>query len=348
MTGPWGYRVLLLAYPAGDRRDELLDTVTATGRTVPSWREVPNLLRHGLRARLGRPGGTAVVVAALLVALTSGYFAAAGADRLAWEAVPELPTGAELDEITGTVFPGLPVAGERYGDGLFHDVMDRGGLGGHDEDFEFAGYGFSPDGGFVKGDYREWTSAAAGRLSAAGWQVREIVPIGATDIATGALEESGRSLWASREGLTLELETETTVVGTPPGSFDVIAEVKRLPPWFVTTAGLAGWFAGALLGWLVFGWACRRTEAAGSTVRVLASGAVTVALAMLLPLSLYGVFAFTYLSAVEQTPFQPFWGFSATYGYGCTGAGLFLWLAALLLAAFAGRSPAPGPAVDRS
>jgi hypothetical protein len=148
----WRYRQLLRAYPSGARRDEVIDTLLMAGRATPTWREAANLLGHGLRARLGRPASRTVVAVALLTALTCGYFAAAVSTRLAWEAVPDYPAGARLAEITGTVFPGSAVAGDRDAGGLFHDPDGaRDGLEPFGEDFTYAGYSFGPAGSYVAG-----------------------------------------------------------------------------------------------------------------------------------------------------------------------------------------------------
>jgi hypothetical protein len=66
------YRRLVQIYPRGRRRDELLDTLiacAAPGRRRPAPREVANLVYHGARARLGRPGSRGIVVLAWLIAL---------------------------------------------------------------------------------------------------------------------------------------------------------------------------------------------------------------------------------------------------------------------------------------
>ena len=52
----------LLAYPRAYRREraeEIMATVVESGRSGP--RVVANLVRHGLRARLGRPASRTVV-----------------------------------------------------------------------------------------------------------------------------------------------------------------------------------------------------------------------------------------------------------------------------------------------
>jgi len=344
------FRRVLRAYPQGPRRDELLDTLLAA-QVTPGPRIFLNLLRHGLRARLGRPASRLVVVTAVLVALTTGLGVAAIAARLAWTAVPDYPSGARLAEITGTVFPGAPIDGRRSTDGLFLDVSEPSpaavALRGHDEDFEFASYEFAPATQFVAGGYREWTDAAAARMEADGWTVRDIEPTGATIIATGQLDDSGREFWAIRDGLTLHFVAETAVVGTPPGSFAATATLARLTPAWVTAAAGAGWLLGALAGWLLTGFVSRRTEWATPGARAAAHGTAGLALVVALPGTLMGTLGLV----VEPfrhgaMGYKPFWWLSLTYGFACTWLAALLGLAAVGIAMIAGRREARAAAAE--
>jgi hypothetical protein len=345
------YRRLLWAYPPGRRRDEVLDTLmeaAPAGRTRPSMRETLNLLRYGLRARLGRPAKPSVVVLAVLVALFTGCAGAGVASRLAWNAVPDYPSGTALAEITGTVYPGVPTEGQRTGDGLFEDVMEPSTvqvlLQGHDEDFGFAQYEFGP--GFMKGDYREWTNATAARMEAAGWEVHDLGPTGATWIATGELDESGRSFWAKRDGLAIDVSSETDVVDTPAGSFFSTATMARFTPWWVTALGGVGWLLGFLVGWLLTGWASRRTEEATGAVRSLTREPAVVALLLVTPQAVLATVAFLLEPFQTTTPVAPFWSLSVTWGYSCNLLAVALFVLSLFVAAFGGRT-GPDPLVDR-
>ena len=261
-------------------------------------------------------------VVAALVALVAGFFLAAAGSRLAWEAVPDFPAGAELAEITGAVYPGLPVEGRRTADGLFFDPMGDGGPpAGYGEDFQFATYDFGPRDAFLTGDYRTWADETARRLTGAGWTVREVRPLGATVIATGELDESGRLVVADRDGLSLEVEADTAISDTPAGSFFSATTVLRLAPWYVRVAALAGWPAGAALGWLLVRWA-------GPAGR-LTTGFTVAALALLLPGTLAGVAGLVLSVRPGSAELQPFWALSLTWGYGCTALGLVLGLVAL-------------------
>ncbi|GLY95314.1 hypothetical protein [Actinoplanes sp. NBRC 103695] len=344
------YRLLLRAYPPGPRREELLDTLLAVGR--PSVAENLDLLRHGLRARLGRPASRWVTVVAVLVALTTGYAGAALAARATWNAVPDFPSGAAMAEITGTVFPGLPVEGDRSDDGLFLDISEQSFAGqlasGRNEDFQYVTYDFGPAGGnYVAGRYRPWTDAAAARLEAAGWTVRDVSPTGNTWIATGELDESGRGIWAIRDDLSIEFEA-STITNTdrmPAGSFYASATLMRLPPWYVTAAAAAGMLLGAFLGWLLTGWVSRRTERSATAPRVAGHTLAALALLVTLPQTLFGVFAMVVEPLRLGTPFQPFWGMSLTYGYGCVLLGLLLSLLCVATVAFGAR-PATDPVTE--
>ncbi len=349
-----GYRLLVRAYPPGRRRTELLDTLIEAAppdRRRPTVRETANLLRHGLRARLGRPGGRGVVVLALLFALVGGFAGAAAANRVVWEAVPGFPAGAELREINETIFPGLQPVSEPNGDGLFFDPMQRSAgevlLWGLDEDFEFSDLFLAPPGGFIAGDYPAWTNAARDRLVAAGWQVTEVSPTGATIIATGELDETGRVFQATRDGLALEVNTETNVVDTPAGQFYASAEMDRLTPWYVSLAGLAGLLLGALGGWLGTGWVSRRTEGAGPVVRSLTREPAVLALVLLTPPALIGVLGLGREAFTSDPPGQPFWSLSLTYGFGCSMLGILLLILSAVVALVAGR-PAVGSVAEPS
>lgn len=341
--------MLVRAYPAGRRRGELIDTLAEAGRRRPGGREAANLLRHGLRARLGRPRSRGVVVLAFMIALVTGFGGAAVAARVAWEFVPDYPTGTALAEISEAVYPGLSPRDQPPSGGLFFDVSERSAaevfLAGHDEDFAFATVELTPADGFVKGDYAAWTEQARGRLVAAGWQVSDIWPTGPTMIATGELEQSGSAFSATRDGLSLSVDTTLDVVDTPSGSFWTTAVLDRLTPGYVTAAGVGGLLVAGLLGWLVVGWASRRTEWAGPVVRSLTREPTVAALVLLFPQSLLGVLGLGLEPFADSPPVQPFWSLSLTWGWGCTALGVLLLVLAVVVARFAGRT-APDPVME--
>ncbi|MEV6635894.1 hypothetical protein AB0M54_34600 [Actinoplanes sp. NPDC051470] len=342
------YRRLLRAYPKGPRRDELLDTLLAAappGRPRPTPAETLDLVRHGARARLGRPAGRWVVVTAVLVALTIGYAGAAFAARITWTAVPGYPTGARLAEITGTVFPGAPIDGYRSDDGLFLGISEQSFTEqlflGRDEDFEYATYDFGPVGGnYVPGEYHRFTDEAVVRLERAGWTVHDVWPTGNTWIATGELDESGRAFWATRDGLSMEFEA-STIINTdrkPPGTFYASATLTRLPPWYVTAAAAVGLLLGAIVGWLLTGWVRRHTERSTPGARAVSHTTAGLALIITLPQTVFGVVAMVAEPLATSPPFQPFWSLSLTYGYGCVLLGFVLSLIAVVTAALGARA----------
>jgi hypothetical protein len=350
------YGRLLRAYPQGRRRTELLDTLmeaAPAGRTRPTVRETINLLRYGLRARLGRPASRGVVVLAVMIALTTGFAGAWAAERAMWETVPDYPSGAALTRIEDAVFPGLRATGERDAGGLFTDVSERSRstagvlLYGHDEDYGFARLELSTPDGFVTGDYRSWTSAAQARLRADGWKVGPGVPTGGTVIATGKLDESGRAFSATKGALGMSFQSETDVVGTPAGKFYATAELDRITPWYVSAVAYLGLLIGALLGWFAVGWVSRRTEHARGAVRALTRESVVVALILLFPQALLGVAGLVFESISDSPPGSPFWSLTLTYGFGCGWLGLLLLAVSVIVAVVAGR-PQPDTVVEAS
>jgi hypothetical protein len=271
-------------YPPGPRRDELLDTLlmgAAPGRSRPTAREVADLLTHGPRARLGRPGSRGVVVLAVLVALVSGFAAAALAARLTWETARPLPTGAEWVRIHVLVAPGV-VPTEAYRDGPV--IKTSGG----ETDYGAAS-AYLPH--TAEGhDFVAYTNGVAQRLTAAGWQVNELYPIGYEVIATGEKVHDAYRLVATRDGLVLRLE-DSSFAGDPENFGGLELAVSRAQPPWVTAASVAGWMFGAAIGWLAVGWASRRTRdnaLATAGVVVLAS----IALLLLAPATLFGTLGF--------------------------------------------------------
>lgn len=339
------YRRLLRAYPKGPRRTELLNTLMEAappGRGRPTARERVNLLRYGMRARLGRPASRGVVVLAVMLALITGFGGAWVAERVMWPTVPDFPAGAARAHLAETVFPGLGATGERDSGGLFYDVSGRSNstagvlLYGHDEDYGFSTLTLTTADGFVAGDYHTWTEAARARLRADGWTVGASDPTGGTWIATGELDETGRAFSATKGGLGMDFQAETDVVDTPAGKFYATAELSRITPWYVSAVAYLGLLAGAMLGWFATGWVSRRTEHARGAVRALTRESVVVALILLFPQALLGVAGMVGESISDSPPGSPFWSLTLTYGFGCG------WLGVLLLALAAGAAVLAG------
>jgi hypothetical protein len=347
------YRRLLWAYPPGPRRAELLDTLLEAapeGRNWPTLGERANLLRHGMRARLGRPGSRGVVAAAVLVSLAMGFLGAAVAHAIALTGAPALPQGAALAEIQDSLFPGLAPWAEQEGDTLTDlgrpTTVTEMLLHGHTADFSYATVTIGPGQRFIAGDYADWTDQAAARLVAAGWEVGELAAVGSTDPESGEAVPDGTWLRARRGDLTMELNTSTAAVDRPAGEFDVNAVIRRFPPRSATWTALGAGVPAAMLGWLIFGWASRRTDGADLRVRLLTREPLVVALAIISPLSLSGLAGLVSEALRLGAPARPFWAFTVTWGYGYALFALSLCLLALIVAVVAGWSR-PAVAADR-
>jgi hypothetical protein len=289
------YRRLLRAYPAGPRRHELLDTLldcAGPDRRRPTAREAANLLRHGLRARLGRPGTTAVVVFATLIAIATGFVGAAAANRLAWSAAPALPTGAAADRLTGVAFPGLRV----WGGGDAATFMPE-------PDGENIRYGYADYWVRHTPQTRDVAAYSAGvrdRLAAAGWHIgAEPAP---DPLAAAPDDPRNRMFWATRDHLRLEYSAAYWP-DHPRYASDGFVEFRLSRTESPLTAGaaVAGGLLSALAGWLLTGWVSRRTErwpGVGGLLGVVAA----VALVLLLPALLL-----TLNAVVGDPAVTPFW-----------------------------------------
>jgi hypothetical protein len=332
------YRRLLSVYPRGPRRDELLDTLleaAPAARRWPTARASMSLLRHGARARLGRPGGIAVVVFAVLVALAGAGLGAVAGARLGWEAARPLPSGAEAQRLTATVFPGMTVWGG--GDAaLFVRTNDGEGI-----QYGYADY-------WVKHtpatrDVHTFTQAVRDRLQASGWQIRsDVVP----DLEPGEQgdeqkERFTRTFWATRDDLALHF-SDFYWPGRAATQSDGAAlfHLSRTEPPWVAPAGVLGALLGALIGWVLTAWVSRRTE--GSRPATLFAAAATgFVLLLLLPILL--LVCLDLILGGQKTPQgqpeQPSWAALLTLGHGLTKTAGILALAVLIVAAWPRRRP---------
>jgi hypothetical protein len=216
-------------------------------RTRPTVREAAGLVRHGLRARLGRPASTAVVVLATLVSLACGLLGAAAAARVGWAFAPALPAG---DSLGATVFPGLRV----WGGGDAEPFVPS--ADGETTEYGYADYWVNNFGGTR--DVRAYAEGARDRLAAAGWEIRGDV-FYEEDVASDTPIRTAE-FWATRDGLVL------SYTGTHWGnraSYDsdgaASFTLSRSAPAWLAVAAVAGGLLGAPAGWLLTGWASRRT-----------------------------------------------------------------------------------------
>lgn len=282
------YRRLLCCHPRAYRRARgeemvgvLLDAVPP-GRTRPTPREAVDLLRHGLRCRLGRPASRTVGVWATLAAVICGLFTAAAATRVAWETSRPQPDRAEAVALFAEVFPGHRLGDVEPAAALFTFYSQPLRLRNLDQVL-------FPDGGEYQQGETLLTAAGAPpapaertvadterRLREAGWQLYEPMVTGdsgCTDKWCASVVRYTQTTVLARRG---DTALRVTITSPPQGvSSYLVVTMNRTAPPAVLPAGLLGGLLGAGLGWLVFGWASRRTEAAHP-----ARGAVTVLFAV--------------------------------------------------------------------
>jgi len=276
------YRRLLLCYPRlyrQDRGDEIVATfldLAPLGRTRPTIREAVNLIRHGLRCRLGRPNSRSVVLWAALTAIVWGLFIGAFATRLGWQTARPLPTRAEATELFSGML-GRDATGHVGVDpALF--VIYGSPLGSHNLDLLV-----SPDAGeyqpgratvSLEGpsevDHRDLVDSTRAWLNANGWQVSDVDMRNSVDCAS--CDESTLpkkavfSAWRGDDVVQLEISLGSRPPPPPkPGvtNYDqtyAFIELTRSSPAAVWPFGAAGVLLGTLCGWLTFGWVSRRTE----------------------------------------------------------------------------------------
>jgi hypothetical protein len=283
--------MLLLCYPRQYRRsrgEEIVATfldLAPPDRTRPTMREAVNLVRHGLRCRLGRPRSRSVVLWAALTATVWGLFTGAFATRLAWESARPLPTQAEARE-------------------LFTQILGRDSADAYVDPAMFVIYGqplgwnnldtlLSLDGGeYQQGratvalngpmdvDHEDLVHSTRAWLQANGWRVADVDIRNSVDCANASCDESTlpkKAVYTARRAddvLAFEvslgdLRTLPPKPGVPDSNIQTyfFVELTRASPAAVFPSGAVGALLGMVFGWLTFGWASRRTEGrAGPTV----------------------------------------------------------------------------------
>ncbi|MEU8608893.1 hypothetical protein AB0C29_12920 [Actinoplanes sp. NPDC048791] len=157
-------------------------------------------------------------------------------------------------------------------------------------------------------DVGGYLTGLAQRLQEQGWHSVDIVPTAPIDRSGARLNDS-QALFARNAHLVLWVE-DGHDASTPQGRLDI--HVHRTEPPWISVLTFAGGLLGALLGWLLFGWASRRTEhrRAATTAAGLAVvlGMALLAPALSLGLIFLNVFSGDYLSKV------PFWAALAPTG----------------------------------
>ncbi|MEU4690663.1 hypothetical protein [Actinoplanes sp. NPDC023714] len=277
------YSYLLRVHPPGPRRAEMLATLLECAppeRVRPTGREIFNIIGYGLRARLGRPASTAIVVLAVLASLAAGLLGAAVAARVGWHYAPALPSGAASQELGATVFPGKRV----WGGGDAETFVESGD--GEQTIYGFADYWVKHDD--TTRDVLAYAEGARDRLAAAGWDVHGDVTHESEAGSESSIDTAG--FWATRDGLVL---TYTGVLWgeRAPWDSDGAASfqlTRSAPPWLATVA-VAGGLLTAAFGWLLVGWASRRTEDDPARAGVAATAGWTAVLLTLLSALLGGL-----------------------------------------------------------
>ncbi|GAB3957313.1 hypothetical protein GCM10027614_72440 [Micromonospora vulcania] len=104
-------------------------------------------------------------------------------------------------------------------------------------------------------------AVARQRLTDTGWRVYDPQVTGGTTCAdklcATPLAFTETALVARRGDTILDASVSSQTAAE--GSY-LSVELHRAPPWAVVPAGVLGVLLGAVAGWLVFGWASRRTE----------------------------------------------------------------------------------------
>jgi hypothetical protein len=257
-------------------------------------------------------------------------------NRLAWEAVPDLPSGADRAALGELFTPGLPVHWSEdpsddpfpAADGVNHARKISGSVAGTAQ----------------TADVDRYMADLGQRLQAADWRIRDTYSTSPTDDKTGALLNDSRALLARDAHLMVTIENVHDAAARQ-SRLDI--EVHRTEPPWVSALTIAAALLGALLGWLIFGWASRRTEhRRAATIAALIPailGLILLVPAMCLGLIFLNVLIGRYSASV------PFWaGLSPAneYGFLAISAGVALGTA-LVIAVYRrpGRDPERAPAV---
>jgi hypothetical protein len=367
------YRRLLLGYPRGYRRargDEIVATLldlAPPDRTRPTAREAVNLVRHGLRSRLGRPNSRSVAVWGALTAVVCALFAAAFATRLGWQTARPLPTAAEATQLFSGML-GQDVAGHVgadpalfviYGQPLGRDNLHL--LFSIDAGEYQQGRAAVVLNGDAAVNHQDLVDATRARLQANGWRVSDVIIRNRVDCTS--CDESTlprNAVFAARRGddvLNVEISLGDRRPRTPkPGVADygietyAYVELTRANPPAVYPFGIAGAVLGAVVGWLVFGWASRRLDGRAGFLRN--SGTVLFGVAVFLwcvPLVLGPPFMLEHHLSEPHPSWHPLWEWLGLPGLvPMVAVGTGAALLALGAAALPGRRAEPATDVPSS
>jgi hypothetical protein len=264
-------RAWLLAYPRAYRRErgeEIVATIVESGRFGP--RVAANLVRHGLRARLGRPASRGVVGWSIVVAAICGLFAASLASWVAWSNGRPHPDEAEVHSVLAEVLPEHDFTDVFVARAVFAFYSQplsweniSGVLSIDGGEYELASSGAGVLGAPPTGG-DEAAPTALERLRAGGWSVSppdvaEAVTCH-TKLCETPIATTYTSITAERGDLVLGLWFNSAA--GPEETF-VSVSLQRKPPVSVWPAGMTAGLGGAVLAWLVFAWASRRSGDGG-------------------------------------------------------------------------------------
>lgn len=291
------YRLALRVYPKGARRGELADTLlmaAEAGHVRPGPIETLNLLRQGMRARLGRPLSRGIIVLAVSASILFGFLSASLANRAGWQAAPALPSGAARTQLAEMITPGLPAPWSESAEGLFHDY------GG---ETDAASVSYSTGRTQATEDVDAYLAGLQQRLEAAGWRVTDTYSTSPTDIETGAPHNNSQALIARNDALVLSFED---YVDARYAEGWVAVSIYRAEPRWLTGATLAVGLLGMLAGWLLAGWVSRRLEHRPWATALAATAAIS-GFVLLIPAWLLGSLRFLGTLSGTTVPDSPFW-----------------------------------------
>ncbi|GAA5193487.1 hypothetical protein GCM10023322_55620 [Rugosimonospora acidiphila] len=295
------YRRLLFAYPGAYRRlrgEELLGALldaAPSGRTWPTVREAANLIRHGLRARLGRPASRTVVAWTVLTVVISGVFSAAFATRAGWQTARPLPRAAEAQAMLAEILPGQKFIGLQDAPALF--VIYGQPLSWNSaQDLLFGDGGEYGQSGIAGGvdaptlPPQETVALVQHNLRARGWRIYSL-----------KVDGQDTAIVAQRGDTVLRMDVYPPQAAISP---PINAGFLRATPFAVYPFGITGGILGALVAFLLFGWASRRTEGRHPALSVVAK--------MLLGITLFfwwvpTLFAFQWMTRHYQDQPNPSW-----------------------------------------
>ncbi|WP_432976568.1 hypothetical protein [Dactylosporangium sp. CA-233914] len=281
------YRRWLLAYPAAYRRrqgEELLTTLLDAAppdRRTPTWREVSDLLKGGLRQRFRLPIGWAPLVVAVFVALIGGGIGSGIGGWLAWRTAAPLPSDAAARDIASVVLD------QRYTAQLTRDVSPLARRPNTIMDTPTFAEQWSQD-------------AAKERLARLGW--RNLTDDGYRFTA----ERDGIRVNASGTPIDIHVPGSTTVSRT-----SILVWLEVIEPPAVPFATVAGWVAGAVGGWQLVGWVWYRARLAPAGRRLAVafgdgSGPVAVRWSPPVHLILVGLLSTVSLGALSGPTFHTY------------------------------------------